>query len=548
MQVELNAPIREVTVYPDQALVVRRGSVTLSEAGESAITLSGLPERLLKESLRASARAAIGARLLSVDVSREFHAAAPEEQLARLRDEITALEREVAALGHQLALIKRQRGWLNTLGEQSARSLAYGMTRGSTQPDDATRIFSFTRDENERLSALWLDTRRERKEKQEALDAKRREYAALTTGTSVDRLRAVIRVAADAPGEVALEVTYLVPAARWSPRYDARVDTQAARLRLAQQALVSQWSGEDWLGAQLALSTARPSAATTLPDEAPAWFIDQVRPLPPPQPRAYAAMAAPTGPLHAARSMAGAAADAQAMVAAGAPVAEVEITDVGFAGASVERAGAAQVFRVSDGADIPSDGQPHTVGLGDAELPVTLEYVAAPVVVSGAHLRATATNTLGHTLPAGALHAFHVGQGGEEYVGVTRIESVAEGAPLKLFLGVDDSVTVKRELVERDTDKGNLLQGGIRRTTLGYRATIANRTQAQQRVLLLDRLPVTRHERIKVKAQEMRPQPSAQTGLDQLTWTLTLAPGEERKVEWRILIESPADMEVSGLP
>ncbi len=546
MKVDLDAPIREVTVYTDQALVIRRGSVTLTEAGESAITLGGLPQRLTKESLRASARAAMGARLLGVDVSEEFHAAAPEEQLARLRGEITALEREVSALGQRLALIKRQRGWLDTLGEQSARSLAFGMTRGSAQPDDATRIFSFTRDESERLSALWLDTRRERKDKLEALEAKRREYATLAAGAGSDRLRAVIRVAVDAPGEVAVEVTYLVPAARWTPRYDARVDTQTAKLRLSQQALVSQWTGEDWSGAPLSLSTARPSAATTLPDEAPTWFIDQFRPLPPPQPRAYAAMAAPTGPLRAAaaKSM-GAGVEMDAYMA---PPEETVVADVGFAAASVERAGAAQIFRVSGGADIPSDGQPHTVGLGDDDLPVTLEYVAAPVVASGAHLRATATNTVGHTLPAGALHAFHVGPAGEEYVGETRIESVAEGAPLKLYLGVDDSVTVKRELVERDTDKGNLLQGGIRRTALSYRVTIANRTQSQQRVILLDRLPVSRHERIKVKPLEMRPQPSAQTGLDQLTWTLTLAPGEERKVEWRMQIESPADMEVSGLP
>ncbi|HEU0027093.1 MAG TPA: mucoidy inhibitor MuiA family protein [Ktedonobacterales bacterium] len=542
MQVELDAPIREVTVYTDQALVIRRGRVALAEAGESEITLGGLPQLLMKESLRATARAAVGARLLGVDVSEEFHTAAPEEQLARLRGEITALERDTAALGHQLALIKRQRGWLNTLGEQSARSLAYGLTRGSAQPDDATRIFSFTRDESERLSALWLDTRRERKDKLEALEAKRREYAALSKGTGVDRLRAVIRVAADEPGEVEVEVTYLVPAASWTPRYDARVNTETATLRLTQQALVSQWTGEDWLAAPLSLSTARPSAAVTLPDEAPTWFIDQVRPLPPPQPRQFAAAAA--APMRAARSMA---ADTAAQLSVAHEMA-FDMANVGFAGADIERAGAAQVFRVTGGGDIPSDGQPHTVGLGDADLPVTLEYVAAPVVASGAHLRALATNILGHTLPAGTLHAFHVGASGEEYVGETRIESVAEGAPLKLYLGVDDSVTVKRELVERDTDKGNLLQGGIRRTTLGYRVTIANRTQAQQRVLLLDRLPVSRHERIKVKALEMRPQPSAQTGLDQLTWTLTMASGEERKVEWRIQIESPADMEVSGLP
>jgi uncharacterized protein (TIGR02231 family) len=538
MQVDLDAPIREVTVYTDQALIIRRGSVTLSEAGASAITLTRLPATLNQESLRASARAAVGARLLGVDISREFHPIAPEEQLTRLRDEITTREREVAALGQRLALIKRQRGWLDTLGEQSARSLAYGMTRGAAQPEDATRVFSFTREESERQNALFLETRAERKRKLEELEAKRREYASLSSGTGADRRRAAIRVELDAPGVVEVEVTYLVAAARWTPRYDARVDTQTARARLSQQALVEQWTGEDWTDALFSLSTARPSAATALPDEAPAWYIDQVHP---PQPRMYAAMATPA-PMRAEKSLA---AGGVQSVAQGLPL---DMVEMDFEEASVERAGAAQVFRVSGSADIPSDGQPHTVGLGDTDLPVTLEYVTAPVVTDGAHLRATATNTTGHTLPAGSLHAFHIGPGGEEYVGETRLESVAEGAPLKLFLGVDDSVTVKRELVERDTDKGNLLQGGVRKTTLGYRVTIANRTQAQQRIILLDRLPVSRHERIKVKPLEMSPKPSAQSGLDQITWTLTLAPGEERKIAWRVLIESPAEMDVSGLP
>jgi hypothetical protein len=67
-------------------------------------------------------------------------------------------------------------------------------------------------------------------------------------------------------------------------------------------------------------------------------------------------------------------------------------------------------------------------------------------------------------------------------------------------------------------------------------------------VILLDRLPIAKHERIKVKLLEMRPQPANQSKLDQLTWELQLAPGEERKVEWRFLVESPADLDFIGMP
>jgi uncharacterized protein (TIGR02231 family) len=197
---------------------------------------------------------------------------------------------------------------------------------------------------------------------------------------------------------------------------------------------------------------------------------------------------------------------------------------------------------------IPSDGQPHTVGLGEDDLPARLEYVADPSVADGAHLRAATLNATGHALPAGALHIFHSGAAGDEYVGETALEATAEGAPLKLYLGVNDNITVKRELVERDTDRGSLLQGGVRRTTVGYRVTLANRTDAPQRVILQDRLPVSQHERIKVKPLEMRPQPTTQTKLDQLTWELQLAPGEERKIEWHFQVESPGDLDFIGMP
>jgi uncharacterized protein (TIGR02231 family) len=216
--------------------------------------------------------------------------------------------------------------------------------------------------------------------------------------------------------------------------------------------------------------------------------------------------------------------------------------------ASVERSGAAQVFRVPGNIDVPGDGAPHTLGLGEHELPCRFEYVAAPVVAPGVHLRAIATNSTGAVLLPGELHVFHAGPAADEYVGATQLARTAEGAEIKLYLGLDDNVTLKRELVERDTDKGSLLQTGIRRITFGYRATLANRTSQPQRIVFLDRLPVPRHERIKLRVLDLRPQPAARTRLEQLTWELTLASDQEQRIEWRFVIEAPADLSLVGLP
>jgi uncharacterized protein (TIGR02231 family) len=547
MDSELQTTVEVVTVYPERALILRRGTASIDTAGEQTLRIGGLPHTLIRTSLRATGRGPAGTHILGIEQASEVHAAPPEETLRRLRGEIDRLQRDLSLLAERDQIVEEQREWLRTLGEQSARSLARGIAglAGSTaKPEDAGALFAYTSAEAERLAAARQEIAQRRVETQRELEARQRELNELGGGWRPDRVAASVRVEVPEAGQVEILLSYLVTGASWRPRYDARVDREAARVGLSQQALVSQQSGEDWRGVALALSTAQPAAAVTLPDEPDPWYID----VPPPQPVPVgAAMPAPRMTM-ARRAAPMAASGAYAMingVEEAAPPAPVEAEQ---ARAEIERSGAAQVYHVPGGVDVPSDGQPHTLGLSDDGLPCRFDYVAAPAIASGAHLRALATNATGRVLLPGELHVFHAGAAGDEYVGATRLELTAEDAELKLYLGVDDNVTVKRELVERETEKGNILQSDMRRITFGYRVTLGNRTSAPQRVTLKDRLPVPRHERIKLRVLDMRPQPTTRTKLDQLAWEMQLAPGEERRVEWRFVVEAPADLGVVGLP
>ncbi|HEY7984919.1 MAG TPA: mucoidy inhibitor MuiA family protein [Ktedonobacterales bacterium] len=550
MDLDLTTTIAAVTLYPDRALITRRGTAELDAAGSHTLRVGGLPLGAQRDSLRASGRGPAGMRILGVEQEQEFLPAAPEATLATLREAIARAERDLARLQEQKQTLEEQRGWLRALGEQSARSLAWGVARGTAKPDDAGALFAYTAGESDRLASAAAELEQRHEEGERALRALRREYAQLGGGQSPDRLAAAIRIELAEPGAVEIELAYLIYGASWQSRYDARVDIAATTVRLTHQALVSQRTGEDWSGVALSLSTARPSVAARLPDEPDPWYLDVAQPPQPPRPQA--AYGAARRMMHAAAPAGGEMEEAQDAVfsmaasAVAAPMPAMEVA--ALASADMERSGAAQVFRLPGGVEVPSDGAPHTLGVGEFDLPCQLDYVAAPVIAPGAHLRATVSNTTGAVLLPGALHVFHARAGGDEYVGATQIELTAEQAELPLYLGVDDNLSVKRELVERDTDKGSLLQSGVRRVTLGYRVTLANRTQVAQRVQLKDRLPVTRHERIKVKVLEMRLAPAAHTKLEQLTWTLTLAPGEERRIEWRVLVEAPADLDVTGLP
>lgn len=65
--------------------------------------------------------------------------------------------------------------------------------------------------------------------------------------------------------EVALELSYMVPGARWVPQYTCRIERTGESAHIQMRALVIQASGEDWKNAQLELSTADPMSWTELP-------------------------------------------------------------------------------------------------------------------------------------------------------------------------------------------------------------------------------------------------------------------------------------------
>jgi uncharacterized protein (TIGR02231 family) len=552
MEIVVEAAIDAVTVYSGRAQVLRRAAVQITEAGEHTLKIGGLPLSLQRHSLRAQGRGPAGTRILGIEQESEIHAAPPVEQLDRLSEDITRLRREIERTAARQKIIEEQREWLRTLGEQSARRLANGIAQSTARPEDASALFTYTSEEADRLVGQKLELGTRAEELSRELEALERERRELGSGASPDRIAASVRVQVEAPGELEIELSYLIGGASWRPRYDARVDVAEGIVRLVEQALVWQRTGEEWKGIALSLSNARPSEAISLPDEPDPWYIDVVAPVV----QHTAIMAAPAahpqarrlGSAHATFGARGIPEGSIAPISDVMPEEFLDTVQAEVGEASVERSGAAQVFHVPGNIDVPGDGAPHTLGLGEHQLPCRFEYVAAPVVAPGVHLRAIATNNTGAVLLPGELHVFHAGPAADEYVGATQLLLTAEGAEIKLYLGLDDNVTLKRELVERDTDKGSLLQSGIRRITFGYRATLANRTSQPQRIVYLDRLPVPRHERIKLRVLDLRPQPGSRTRLEQLTWEFALAPDQEQRIEWRFVVEAPADLSLAGLP
>lgn len=544
--IDLDTPIKEVTVYADCALVTRRGSICL-DAGEHELRINNLPQ-FFRDSLRAAGQGPQGMRILNVDITTAFYSRAPETELQTLQNELEQLQQQRYLLQAKQNTLQERRQWLHTLGEQS-RDFAKGLAQGQMKPQDCADFFSFMADQSLQDAQTSLELERQIRQMQLEIDAKQRELNAKHGNVTIYCLAATITLELLTDGEVTLEISYRVDNASWHPQYDVRVqmnDEQSrGEVELTYLGMVQQATGERWENVTLALSTARPSLAAVLPELKP-WYLKAYTP-PPPPPMPYAAPQAASMPgFGAMRAMAQTAPNNQvsndtlgSLEAIAPPPVAAEMATT-----TVERTGTALVFRVGHGVDIPSDNSSHKTTIARDQLPCEFDYVSAPVLEENAHLRATITNTTERVLLKGDASIFL----GNEYVGTTKVKMTAPNEQFQIFLGIDDAIKVKHEPIERAVDKGNLLQNDLRRSTYAYLITVHNYAGAHRKIVIQDHLPVPQHERIKVKILQIQPQPAEHTKLEMLTWKFTLPADGEQKIEYRFVVEHPQSLKVIGLP
>jgi uncharacterized protein (TIGR02231 family) len=572
--IELNAPIHEVTVYSDRALITRHGVIELV-AGEQELRINNLPQ-FMRDSLRASGQGPQGTRILTVDIATAFYSQPPEAELRTLHDELDALVQNKQLLEARQSALNDRRQWLRALGEQS-RDFAKGLAQGQMKPQDCADFFSFTAAQALQDAEAAQNLELQLKQVGQEIGAKKREIAQQQGGAHPDRLAAIVTVELAEAGEFALELSYLVMGASWHPQYDVRVQirdeqsvsevsqngqssqtTETGEVELTYVAIVKQSTGERWENAALSLSTARPSLAAVLPELEP-WYLNVYNPTPPVR-----------GPMYARASM-----PAPQSLSYGVPISSEQTVRVPAVGSvmaasmsdtvpdmeqpslppppmpvpasvamtTVEQTGTALIFRAGRSVDIPSDNSPHKTTIARDNLPCTFDYVCAPALEENVHLRATIVNTTDRVLLSGDASIFL----GGEYVGTTKVKMIAPTERFKIFLGIDDGIKVKRELTDRSVDKGSMLQAGIRRTTYAYRITVHNYAGATRNIVIRDHLPVSQHERIKVKVQNVLPLPYERTKLEILVWKFALPAAAQQIIDYRFVVEHPQDVVITGL-
>src|SRR5712672_1864606 len=259
--VEATSAVDAVTVYPDGASVTRAIAVDLP-GGDNTLVIKDFPLTLDPSSLRVEGEA--GAKLTIGAIDTRRPRAAPPVDRPELDKRIEALKDERANLDGAIAAATARRKFAERFAEASPAGIG---DKGEARPiADWRAAFAAVAEEVASADAAIRDAER----KQRDID---REIARLESDRAIkppSKLEVRIDLAATAATRTALRVTYAVRNARWTPLYDARLDTGAKdrkpALELVRRAEITQATGEDWSNVTLGVSTVRVARGGNAPD------------------------------------------------------------------------------------------------------------------------------------------------------------------------------------------------------------------------------------------------------------------------------------------
>lgn len=525
MDIELTAKVTAVTVYSHQARVSVEANVTL-ESGAHRLIVGDLPLTLDAASVRAGGSGSAVVRVHSVEVRRHHFVDTPANNVRDIEAEIETMEDELRAIDDEREIVDAQGRYLEGLrgaSEQFARGLALGRTSVEQQE----RISLFFQDQDQALHHKARELDRRTREVDRVLDKLRRELAQVDSARPRERNQAILEVEVVDAGEFRTELVYNVNRASWKPLYDIRLvenDAEPA-LQISGLAQITQNSGQDWLDVDLKVSTARAELNQRQPELKP-WYVDV---LPPPIPRAAPAQFGVTAAPQAVHS------DDMAvgrMERAAEPVTADVITEDG---------GATVTFEIARKGNIPSDGSPHKTILFERRFSADVDHIAVPKHTDAVFRRLKAANDGTIPLLAGTTQLFV----GERFIGTSKIDYVPVGDELELMLGVEERLTIERELVRREVDKMRLRDK--RQIQYGYAITVKNLLADEASIEIQDHIPVSRHEDIKIKLIGYAPEPVEHDEMNLMKWHLVVAGGAESKVNYQYQVEHPRSMKVIGL-
>jgi uncharacterized protein (TIGR02231 family) len=539
--IDVTSDIAQATVYPSSARVTRVVKVSLKE-GAQTIKFKGVNSGFDENSLSVAGKGSASVKILGAGIKTEFLKESSDDRVRELEAKIQTINDEISVLNGEGAVLEEKKAFLNSVRLFNGGQLPKDMVTKVPTADELKATLAFLEEGSKAYNEGAWAIRLKGREKDKTKEVLQQELNQLRSATGRQEQSLAVDVECEKAGDLTLEISYTVMNVSWYPIYDARVEFEKGKAILSSFAVVQQTTGEDWNNVQLTLSTSKPSVGGRMP-ELSSW---QIRPM--------VQMHRNDG---GARNMFGGAVmskaavmmDSAVMLAEEAPAQRMAPRKAETAYAVAETSGVSLVYKTGRPVTIKSDGSEARVPLNVQTLDAVFQYAVTPKLSSYAYLKSTVTNSATEQLMAGRVNIFLDGT----FVGNSDIQkTIAPAEPFDLYLGVDEGVVIKRQLVEEKSDDtliGNI-PSGTKKISYVYKITLENFKPRPIVVDLFDQIPVAQDDKIKVVKVTPSIKPNAENYKDRqgvYLWTMTLQPKEKKEITLSYVVEYPRDMNVDGL-
>ena len=516
--------IDTVTVYPDGASVTRVITLDLP-SGDNMLVARDFPLTLDPSSLRVEGEAGTKLTIGAID-ARPPRQVTPVN-LPEIDKRIEALKDQRADLDGTISAAEARRKFAERFAEASPAGLG---EKGEARPLDEWRAaFAAVSDEVAKADTAIRDAQR----KQRDID---REIARLEQDRNTkppSKLEVRIDLAALASTKATLRVTYSVKKARWTPLYDARLDTgtrdRKPSIELVRRAEITQSTGEDWSNVTLGVSTVRTARGGAAPDLNS--LIVQYPQVPRPQ-------------------MLGGVADARrSMALAPAPASEA-VDNLAKKEKSDEQQAVAEVgtfqasFRIPGRVSVGANEGAKSLRIASATITPDLVIRSAPVIDPTAFLEASFLQNEDAPLLPGRVSIYRDGM----FVGRGKMASAGKDETVRL--GADDKIKIERAVLKRNEGSAGLIVTS-KTDERAFKTTVRNGHDFAIKIAVEDQLPISENEEIAVEMLPSTTPPTTTNVHDKrgvLEWAFEAKPGEFKEINFAWRLRWPKDKGVVMVP
>jgi uncharacterized protein (TIGR02231 family) len=450
-----------------------------------------------------------------------------------LEDRIEALKDERGALDDKIEATTVRRRFAERFAEQAPAGIG---DKGEARPLTEWRAAFVAIGEE---VAAAEATAREARVRQREIDRELARLDAQRKANPSRKMEVRIDLNAAAATSVTLRVSYTVRGARWSPIYDARLDTggvgRKPSLDLVRRAEITQNTGEDWQDVDLAVSTVRTAKGGNAPDLRP--LIVRYQAPPRLEPRAAMAPASmlPTPPA------AGVPLQARKSEVANDKLAATEQE------AEADTGGFQAVYRIAGRVSVAANEGTKSFRIASAAIVPDLLVRAVPALDSTAFLEASFKHAEDVPLLPGRVALYR----DDIFVGRGQIPMYSRDEIVHLGFGADDAVKIARSTVRQTEGSAGIISTA--KTELrSFKTTVRNGHDVPIHVVVEDQIPVSENDDVKVEMMTTTTTPPTERDVGNrrgvLAWSFDAMPGEARdiKLAWRV--RWPSDKTVVYLP